>query len=1169
LGGVESAGGGNVLALDRNDELAVIVSWEDITDSTGEAEVNLAAAAADEEGRIYVADRSSGSVLLIERAAGVEPAVYLVSVYTDAAVLREAMETDVLADLSRGITTAPRTEIAKTTGAFIVNSLVKGSGDYAVFGFDSYYLSQLSPVFGGSGGITRILVNPLDADDVTFDAFFTPEPNALDVLNPSALALDTSSEATFDNLLYMGTFGPSLGDDFDGQVFMVDEGGEITPFVTSYEDEGETAKKGGQEVTGFFEVVDMTFPPTMDGPFGPYLYVLSENIDQNGAAAGGFRSDLWRIDQEGVASLFVEEIADGVISLAFGNFAYGNDLFVATFNSGISEGKVLRVDSDGNVETFFDFGSFGSSISVSDLAFAPVELPGNSPMTGALVLTMKSGGSTYVVQLEPDGVTYEVWATDLQTGDVSSGDLLFDEFGNLIIAQQNQKNLVRLDYLGLFDYTFDQLQVRPMLEEGLEEIRFVPYTLVQVADQPRILRLSDSGDSTDITTEVSPSVLDVGEAPDDGSKEVSFVFDAVGDLFTYIQNVDELRTSQRNQDDKFTQFTTLLTGVEIDDLTGLADAHLPQLAWSVDGSLVAIGTNGIEAQPGGDPPSQEFDDIVMLVGNTIDAEYEPNALVQVSDLTQMQLELTGPGEFHEFIAVAGSVLEETLETLTGGNYTLSVRSIQNSSGDYEIVLILNNTIPGEIICDESTGAQELMNQDGERLILTHNGPGQTELKFLQEPNGVVVELTRLTITGSNGATSVSLINLEDPDDMVLGELVLHGTLERLEYQGTLDMLRGAEGTQGTVKNVDLGTVRDVSAVKYSFPDFWATNLGDPETEDHQFLAKKITRLTVENNVENIYILEFGSRNFYRLIEIGGIVDDGIFFGQSISECIVRNEQGEETAINESYLSCTPSGGSIGAVRIEQGDVNQTGIFADKSIKLVELLNGNLDSSTVESVGKNSSVDTVVVRRADVQSDPNESGNIINCRIAAVRRVNRVHAEGELGNGTSISASGSIRSQIDTATCGGDCSASFSSLRIKEILVGFDENKQKIPEDDKFTGGNFSGSVYVTFSLDTLSATGSIENAYIGANRAYGLGTIKNIFAEDGLVNSSIRFLRKTTRIMVGYEDGKRNRIVNTAADVSGTISGPRLGRLYYTGENTANLSGVRHVGPVKDDVPGN
>ncbi len=1164
LGGEQSPVSGNVVALDSDDELTMILPRENILALTGESAVDLTTVAADEEGRIYVADQVSGSVLLIEQGSAPLPPTYMVSIYTDAEVLQEAMVPIVLENLALGLTSAPRTILAEATGDFVVNSLVMGSGFYAVSGYDSYYLSQLDPDFGGTGGITRIRINPLDANDVTVEEYFTPDPDDFEYLNPSALALDTTS--TFGRLLYVGTFGASLGDEFDGQIYVLEDDGDFYSYVTDFEDNGEPAKKDGELVTGFFDVVDMAFPPTMTGSFGPYLYVLSENIDQNGEVEGGYSSDLWRVDQEGVAYLFVEGIADGVISLAFGNSDYGNDLYVATFNSGISEGKVLRVDSEGNVETFYDFSSFGASVSVCDMAFAPTDLPGNSPLAGTLVLTLKTEDSSYLVQLNPDGETYQIWASDLDTGDVSSGDLIFDEDGNLIIAQQAAKNLIRLDYQDMFTCSLNQLQVRPMVEEGLEPLSFVPYLLTHTGNQPRILQLSNSGDAADIITEVSPSVLDVGEVPDDGSKDVSFVFDAVGDVFVYIRNAGELQTSMRNEEGEFTEFTTLLTGEEIDAYTGLVDAHLPKLAWASDGSLVAIGTNGLEDPSGGDPPSQEFDDVVMWVGNTLDEEYDPNALVQVRDLAQMHLELTGPGEYYEFDVSAGSALEETLETLTGGSYTLSVSSAQSSSGDYQVVLILDNSISDELICDESTGPWVLTNHDGERLVLTHQGPGQSKLNYEHEPNGVVLGLIRLTITGSKSSTSVSLENLDDPGDIILEELVLTGSLDQLEYKGTLDLLRGEDFTKGTVKYVDLGTVRDVSAAKYTFPDFRATNLGDSETEDHQFLAKKLTRLMVENNVENIYVLEYSTRNAYRLIDIGGIVDNGIFFGLSISECIVRNVQNEELAMNESYLSCTLSGGTIGTVRIEQGNLYRTGIFADKNIEQVELENGNLDTSTVETTGHRSNVNTVIVRRIDGLTDPNESGNIINCLIAGDRSVHRVHAAEEIDDGTSIRTNGYTRTQIGTVTCEGDCAASFNSLKIEEILVGFDENKQKMPETDEFTGGNFSGTVYVTFSLDLLSATGSIENAYIGANRAYGYGTIKSIFAEDGFISSTVSCYKKTIRIMVGYENGKRNRIVNTAADVSGTISGPRLGRLYYTGENTASLS-VNHLGPVIDDVP--
>jgi hypothetical protein len=49
------------------------------------------------------------------------------------------------------------------------------------------------------------------------------------------------------------------------------------------------------------------------------------------------------------------------------------------------------------------------------------------------------------------------------------------------------------------------------------------------------------------------------------------------------------------------------------------------------------------------------------------------------------------------------------------------------------------------------------------------------------------------------------------------------------------------------------------------------------------------------------------------------------------------------------------------------------------------------------------------------------------------------------------------------------------------------------------------------------------------------------------------------------------KIVNEEADVSGTISARRLGRIYYTGTIADDVvsSSVQVTGPIKDVLPGN
>ena len=97
----------------------------------------------------------------------------------------------------------------------------------------------------------------------------------------------------------------------------------------------------------------------------------------------------------------------------------------------------------------------------------------------------------------------------------------------------------------------------------------------------------------------------------------------------------------------------------------------------------------------------------------------------------------------------------------------------------------------------------------------------------------------------------------------------------------------------------------------------------------------------------------------------------------------------------------------------------------------------------------------------------------------------------------------------------------------------------------------------------MSATGRIEGASILSR----VGSITNVFVEDGIEDSTISAAVGTiTRIMVGYEGGHRNRMMNSSADISGTIVARRVGRIYYTGANTADLRRIARIGPVVDDV---
>ena len=131
------------------------------------------------------------------------------------------------------------------------------------------------------------------------------------------------------------------------------------------------------------------------------------------------------------------------------------------------------------------------------------------------------------------------------------------------------------------------------------------------------------------------------------------------------------------------------------------------------------------------------------------------------------------------------------------------------------------------------------------------------------------------------------------------------------------------------------------------------------------------------------------------------------------------------------------------------------------------------------------------------------------------------------------------------------------------MVGFDREGKRLPENQEFNGADYTGQITAFFAIKELNVTGVIRNAIVQS----AAGAITSVFAEDGIENTSLTALLRITRVMVGYKNGRRNKIVNEIADVSGTFNARKLGRLYYTGTQTVNLNQVRHTGPIVDDMP--
>ena len=206
------ADSGKVLKVDSENNITVEI---EVTTEAGGSSASLSEIAIDADGTVYVADAVTSTVLKIT-ASQDGGALDTIAVYTADTLLRT--------DLTNV------TVLAQSTATeFMGNSLVVGSGDYAPQTGEEqvFFISQLGADAGGEGTVTRAAVN--EDGSTVFTTFFD---QGQDDLDPSALVIDTSAQGLFGNLMYMGTFGPSMGNEQDATVYGIDSNGDKSDFVT-------------------------------------------------------------------------------------------------------------------------------------------------------------------------------------------------------------------------------------------------------------------------------------------------------------------------------------------------------------------------------------------------------------------------------------------------------------------------------------------------------------------------------------------------------------------------------------------------------------------------------------------------------------------------------------------------------------------------------------------------------------------------------------------------------------------------------------------------------------------------------------------------------------------------------------------------------------------------
>ena len=225
----------DIIALETDATASVIITQAQIQNWTGQTSPVIVSLDTDSNSAIYITEQTTQTVIKMTPTLGGDS--YVLSTYADQDDFETVIKSELADSIVAGDAALPINTISSTTGTFVANSLVKGSGDYGNY----YYVTQLSSGSGGDGSITRIAADPDDPESAVYTQFFTPSGSQT-TFNPAAIAIDTSTAGTFDNLMFLGTFGASMGDDLDGQLYTVATDGTITEFVTSYIEYDQTAR---------------------------------------------------------------------------------------------------------------------------------------------------------------------------------------------------------------------------------------------------------------------------------------------------------------------------------------------------------------------------------------------------------------------------------------------------------------------------------------------------------------------------------------------------------------------------------------------------------------------------------------------------------------------------------------------------------------------------------------------------------------------------------------------------------------------------------------------------------------------------------------------------------------------------------------------------------------
>jgi len=438
----------------------------------------------------------------------------------------------------------------------------------------------------------------------------------------------------------------------------------------------------------------------------------------------------------------------------------------------------------------------------------------------------------------------------------------------------------------------------------------------------------------------------------------------------------------------------------------------------------------------------------------------------------------------------------------------------------------------------------------------------------------------LTITGSSLASSISFDKVHEDAVWILDQILLNCSLGNLTFPGDITSLEAGENTIGILPDITLGQVGEVQMPKYYLFDFEADGLGSAQTEDLSFNVAGLRNLTVHGDIRNVTFLSEGTYNYYRNITVDGAIDDCTFYGYLLDNLLVRNQKEvidpenpddppdiviEDIAVNQSNFFLNELWGMLRNVTVREGDVTESTFSVGRYLNSFRIDNGNLEQSTLTAPGSYANLGTIIVDR-EIEWQEQSGGHVIDSTINVNGSIRTFYAAGSFSENSQINASGGLSSRIYAITTGGDFEGTINTSWIHQIKIGFDSAGKRLVEDQDFSGADFSGSVYATLGLYELNVTGAIQDALIYSN----VGSVYNIYAEDGFTDSTVSVYRFVSRIVVGYFGGARNlyNVANYQADISLTVFATLLGSLTYTGDYLGELDedfDVLYLGSIRDD----